>query len=340
MPETDTSSQTSQAEELNVESTDAQVTESVKEETIATMPQQKRRLAKPSHKATFLGLSVVIGILVVNAVGLYFLMRSQQVGAEEDNHQNVAISTDVLAKLGTSRNPIGNGDAELTVGPNTLFNGSVTLARDVTVAGEFTLNSALNASQARFGNLQAGDTQLEQVNINGDATASALNLRQDLQVAGASRLQGPVTVGQQFTVNNNANVVGNLAVGGTLATRLFQANELTVVNNLTIGGHVIVRGNSPGVQRGGGVGGSGTVSISGTDTSGTVAVNVGVGASGGVLASVSFNRAYDQTPHVVVTPIGRAVPGLYVNRTSTGFTISSSSALSAGGYAFDYIVMQ
>lgn len=334
-----TPTDTPEPEELTVESSGEETTQEVSEQVVADKP-KRRRLARPSHKATFLGLAVVIGILIANAAGLYFLMRSQNASAEEADRQNVSISTEVLEKLGTSRNPIGNSDAELTVGPNTLFNGSVTLASDVTVAGDFTLNSALNAQSARLGNLQAGEAALESLNVNGDVTSSNLNLRQNLQVAGTTRLQGAVSIDQLLTVNNNVNIVGNLAVGGTLATRVFQANDLTAVNSLTIGGHIIVRGNAPGVSRGGGIGGSGTVSISGTDTAGTVAVNAGVGASGGLLASVGFSRAYTSTPHVVVTAIGRSVPGLYVNRTASGFTISSSGALSPGGYAFDYIVVQ
>jgi hypothetical protein len=82
------------------------------------------------------------------------------------------------------------------------------------------------------------------------------------------------------------------------------------------------------------------VSISGNDTSGTVAVNTGVGAGNGLLATISFTTKYDDTPHVVVTPVGRSVPGLYINRTSAGFTISADGAMPAGGYAFDYVVVQ
>jgi hypothetical protein len=108
---------------------------------------------------------------------------------------------------------------------------------------------------------------------------------------------------------------------------------------LTIGGHVITRGNAPAVATGPGVGSNGTTSISGNDASGTVAVNTGVGAAGGLLASVTFTRAYSTTPHVIVTPVGNYV-NVYINRTVNGFTISSAGALAPAGYAFDYIVMQ
>ena len=91
---------------------------------------------------------------------------------------------------------------------------------------------------------------------------------------------------------------------------------------------------------GGGTGSNGTATIAGNDTSGTVAVNTGVGATGGLLATITFNEKYVTTPHVVVTAVGRSVPGLYTNRTANGFTINCDGALSPAGYAFDYIVIQ
>lgn len=87
-------------------------------------------------------------------------------------------------------------------------------------------------------------------------------------------------------------------------------------------------------------GSNGTAAISGNDTSGTVSVNTGVGAGNGLLATVTFTTKYADTPHVVVTPVGRSVPGMYINRTSAGFTISVDGAMPPGGYAFDYIVVQ
>lgn len=144
---------------------------------------------------------------------------------------------------------------------------------------------------------------------------------------------------QLLTVNNNVNIAGSLAVGGTLSVRNFQASSLTSDATLTIGGHVITRGNAPSVSTGSGVGSNGTVSISGNDASGTIAVNTGAGAAGGPLASVSFSRAYAVTPHVVVTPIGNYV-NVYVSRTASGFTIYSAGGLAPAGYAFDYVVMQ
>ncbi|QQS21898.1 hypothetical protein IPM09_05320 [Candidatus Saccharibacteria bacterium] len=295
----------------------------------------KRRIAyRPSHKATFIGLAVVALILGLNAVILSVVMKNNADAQDAKVKNGVTISASTLDKLGVSRNPVGNAETELVVGPNSTFNGKVVMGGDLSVAGVLQLNNKFTASDASLAKLQAGDVQLEKLNVNGDGTVSTLNLRKDLQVAGTTRLQGPLTVNQLTTINNNLNVAGNLAIGGTLSVRNFQ------VSNLTVAGHLISSGGKPGVSVGGGAGSNGTVSLDGNDTSGTVAVNTGVGAGSGLLATITFAERFASTPRVVVTPIGRAVPGLYINRTSTGFTISADGALAPGGYAFDYVVVQ
>ena len=305
-------------------------------EVVKTAPATpKRRIAyKPSHKGTFIGLVVVILILAINAGIIAFVMRNQVTAEEERIKNGVTISSATLDKLGVSRNPAGNAETELIVGPKSTFKDNVQMAGSLQVGGSLVLNSKFTASDAALAKLQAGDTQVQSLNVNGDGTISTLNLRKDLKVAGVTQLQGPLTVNQLTTVNNNMNVAGNLSIGGSLSVRNFQ------VATLTVAGHLISTGAQPGASAGGGTGSNGTAAISGNDTSGTVSVNMGVGAGNGLLATVNFSTKYAETPHVVVTPIGRSVPGMYINRTSAGFTISVDGALAPGGYAFDYVVVE
>lgn len=298
----------------------------------------KRGSYKPSSRATLVGLAVVGLIVAVNIGVIMFVMRGQD-QATQVNRETVTLSAETLSQLGMTKTAVNNEGTELVVGPDARFNGTVTISGDVSVAGRLNLNNTLEAADARLNKLQADSIQLDQFNANGDGTVSTLNLRKDLNVAGNSKLQGTVTIDQLLTVNNNVNVVGSLAVGGTLSVRNFQASSLTSDTTLTIGGHVITRGDAPSVVPGGGIGSNGTVSISGNDASGTVAVNTGVGAAGGLLASVTFTRAYASTPHVVLTPVGGYV-NVYISRTANGFSIYSAGALGPAGYAFDYVVMQ
>lgn len=289
---------------------------------------------RPSHKATFIGLGVVIAILAINAAVILFLMKGQEKNTTDVNLAGVTISPEVLDTLGVSRNPVGDSGTELVVNPNASFGGTVTIDGDVSIAGQVKLNAKLTGAEASLTNLEAGETALGQLNVNGDGTISNLNLRNDLTVVGTTRLQGPVVVSQLMTINNNMNISGNLSVGGVLSLGSFQTNILT------IGGRIITRGSAPSVSPGPALGNNGTVSISGNDISGTVATNIGTGGGNGILAYVSYVNQYDITPHVVITTIGGGVGSAYVSRDSSGFSIGANGAMAPGGYAFDYIVMQ
>lgn len=294
---------------------------------------------RPSHKATFIGLAVVAAVLAINGGIIAFVMGSQQKAGADASNQNVTLSDNALSGLGVNRNTAGENGAELIVGPASTFKSKVSVGSDLTVAGQLQLKSKFTASDASLARLQAGEVALQSLGVNGDATVTNLNLRRDLKVAGATTLQGPVTMSQLLTINNSLNVAGNVAVGGVLSAQSFQANSLVSGSTLTIGGHIITRGSAPNVGSGGAVGSNGTVSISGNDASGTVAVNTGTGAGGGLLAQVAFRSQYGTMPHVVVTPVGRYAD-VYVTRTIGGFSIYVNGPMAPGGYAFDYMVMQ
>lgn len=305
---------------------------------------QHRRLYRPSHRATFIGLAAVAAILLINAVIIGLVIRSQS----KDNgtpEGQVTVSQDALDKLGVNRDALNTSDIVLTVTPNTQFKGKVMVGGDISVAGQFRLNSKLTASDANFTQLEAGNTALSQLNVNGDGTVTNLNLRKDLIVTGATRLQGPVTLSSLLTVNNGVNISGNLTVGSSITSSDISASTLTAISTLTVGGHIVTAGSAPAVTARGSssvLGSNGTVTVSGNDASGTIAFNVGFGATSvGMVASIAFHTGYGVTPHVVVTPIGN-VGYFHVSRSGSGFTIyiDGPGPLSPGGYAFDYIVEQ
>lgn len=303
-------------------------------------PLPRRTTYRPSHKGTFIGLAVMAVVLTVNAAAIYFVMRGQETKVLEESRQEVTLDTATLDKLGVNRNTVGDKGTELVVGPDARFNGKLTVSKDVNIGGQLNLNGNFRASQATFAKLQAGNVSVNKLGVNGDISATTLALRQDLSVAGVTRLQGPVTMSELLTVNNNLNVSGNLAVGGLLSSNGFQANSLVSGLTLTIGGHIITRGSAPGVSAGDALGNNGTVSISGNDAAGTVAANVGTGAGSGIVAYVTFRQPYASTPRIVVTAVGRGVGSLYTNRNANGFSIGVDGSIPPGGYVFDYIVMQ
>lgn len=305
----------------------------------------RRNVYRPSHKGTFIALAVVAVILIANAGIIWFVLKSQTPQDKQLSKSEVTLSSETLNKLGVSKNTVSDQGTELIVGPASKFANKVTMGSDVTIAGQLMLNNAFNASDAnvgklKTGNLQAGDTAVNQLNVNGDGSVTTLNARKDVNVAGATKLQGPVTIGQLLTVNNSVNILGNLSVGGLLAVRNFQASSLTSDTTLTIGGHILTRGSAPAVSTGPAVGSNGTVSISGNDAAGTVAFNAGVGAGGGIVANVTFKNQYSSIPHVVVTGVGGGMGAVYITRSASGFSIGIEGRPGPGGYAFDYVVVQ
>jgi len=345
MPETQSTAQSDELpapEVLTVQSDDGSQSPQIASSVLSDRAQKQRRQTtyRPSHKATFIGLAVVIAVLTINGIIIGFVLNGKTPVPNSANSNAVTLSSSVLDKLGVSRNAVGNSNEELAIGPNTKFGGAIVVSGDTKIGGELTLNKKLLAQDATLTTLQAGNTSLQSLTVNGDITGTNVNVRTDLSVAGATRLQGPVTIAQLLTVNNNLNVIGSLAVGGTLTARTFQANSLTSENTLTVGGHIVTAGAAPSVGGGAATGSNGSVSISGNDTSGTVAVNTGTGAGNGLLAQVAFRTSFPTTPHVVVTPVGGPIGSFYITRTAGGFSIYVSNAVLPGGYAFDYIVMQ
>jgi hypothetical protein len=303
--ESNSTNQGPEAETLKARSEDRASTATTPSSPAATNPvptkKPARRSYRPSHKATFIGLAVVIAILAVNAAVIGLVLKKQAKKESLAIKGQVSISSEDLNKLGINRGTVG---------------------------GNFT-------------QLEAGNTALSQLNVNGNSTLSTLNLRQQLVVAGSTQLQGPVTLNQLLTVANSVNISGNLAVGGTLTVSTFSARSLTSTSTLTIGGHIITNGPSPSVGAGGAaLGSNGTVGISGNDAAGLISINIGVGASGGTLATVTFKNSYSVNPKVVITPVGVGGTFYIASLSTSGFSVAVSGGLPAGGYRINYIAVQ
>lgn len=291
------------------------------------------RAYRPNHKATFVGSAVVIAILAANAAVLGIVLKGRTQEENLANKGQVTISSSVLSQLGVNRSSIGDAGVTLTVSPDSRFQGTVSVAGTTTISGQLTLNNKLVGTNGSFTQLQAGSTALSQLSVNGNTTLSDLNLRKDLVVAGLAQLQSIATKG-------DASIGGNLVVSGALSVSTFSARSLTSTSTLTIGGHIITNGGTPGLGRGSALGSNGTVSISGNDSAGTIAINVGAGASGGLLTSLAFHTEYTATPEVVITPVGIGGEFYIINLTTSGFSIAVMNGLSPGGYRINYIVEQ
>jgi hypothetical protein len=164
----------------------------------------------------------------------------------------------------------------------------------------------------------------------GDASVNNLTVSSNLNVQGTLTLNSGISVAGQS--NFNGGIVASSVITGAL-----QLN-----GNLNLTHHITAGGTIPEVAKGTAVGGGGTVSLSGSDTSGSIAINTGTGPPVGCFATVTFSEPFSTTPHVVVTPIGVAAANLnyYLTRSTTNFIICSTNAADAGeSFGFDYVVL-
>ena len=68
---------------------------------------------RPSHKATFIGLGVVVVVLAINAIIITFVVQGQATANASGSQADVSISPAVLNTLGVSRNPVGDSGTQL-----------------------------------------------------------------------------------------------------------------------------------------------------------------------------------------------------------------------------------
>jgi hypothetical protein len=139
--------------------------------------------------------------------------------------------------------------------------------------------------------------------------------------------------GTALTVTNGASI-GTLTVGAT-----------TINGTLTLNGHLITSGTTPGHAVQPHAGSTGTCTVTGDDTVGTVTIHAaGSGFGNGDLCQINFATAYGATPTVVFNASSSDAAALdpYVDAVSgSSFDIASvANAASGVTYTFTYIVAQ
>jgi hypothetical protein len=226
-----------------------------------------------------------------------------------------------LSQLKSNSTLIGDPKQTLDIQSSTILEGPVLARSDLNVAGSLKVGGSLS---------------LPSITIAGSANFAQAGVSGPLSVGGDTNLQG------QLTVQKNLNVTGSASFG-SLSVSSLSVTSLQVKNDFSISKHIVTSGSSPSRSGGTALGGGGTVSLSGTDTAGTVNINTGGSPPAGLFVTVTFSQRFAATPHVVITPIGSASGGLqyYVNRDASGFSIGVSSPPPSGSsFAFDYIVIQ
>jgi hypothetical protein len=180
--------------------------------------------------------------------------------------------------------------------------------------------------------------QTQGLNVDGVATI------QSLIVNGTTALTDlNVTGNAQFA---SINVVGNLAVQGNVTI----AGTLNTAD-IYVNGHIVTKGGAPtstvgtalGTNGSGSTGVTPTVTVDGTDNAGTITADTGTqDVLSGVIAHVSFSKAFDSSYKVVVgaSNDNAADVRVYIVKTAEGFdVVSRDNLLPELHYAFDYVVL-
>ncbi len=258
-------------------------------------------------------LFFVLIVVIAGTVVFIGYQRDRDSG-DDDRIGSQSLTAEELEQLAGSDTRIGDPQQLLTVESNTVFSGQVLVRDNLDVAGQISVGGSLSLP----GITVSGTSNFDEIQANS------------LSIAGDTNIQG------QFVVDGSLTVGAGGSFGGGISAPLITTDQLQLTGDLQITRHIDTGGPTPSVSNGGAIGSGGTTSISGSDTAGTVAVNPGNGAGNGPVAVVTFANSFNQTPHVVVTPVGRSV-NYYITRTTTGFTIHVSGSLSSGSFAFDYI---
>jgi cytoskeletal protein CcmA (bactofilin family) len=224
-----------------------------------------------------------------------------------------------LSQLQGTNPVVGDSKENLTIESNTTFNDSVLVKDNVSVAGTLKIGGSLDLP----GISVSGTSSFGQVNANS------------LTVAGAIVAQGTVTI------QKSLSVAGTGSFSSALSAPQITTSNLLLQGDLQISQHITTNGGAPGKADGSALGNGGTAAISGTDTAGTVNINTGNNPVAGCLVTLTFNHAFSNTPHVVLTATNTAAAGLqyYVTPSSANFSVCANNPTAGQAYTFDYFVI-
>ena len=233
------------------------------------------------------------------------------------------LTTDALKQLANSDATVGSAAQTLTVQGNAIISGQLLVRKDLNVAGSIKLGGDFTAQNiTASGKTNLADTQINSLQVAQNTTLQGtVTIAKDLNVAGASALNGPVTAGQI--------TVSKLILSGN--------GTLQIPNHLSFSGPSPTRS----ITDAGTLGAGGTVSINGSDTAGTININTGSGPVAGCFVKITFSLAFTAMPHIIASPFGAGTGSLdwYVTKSTTGFSICTLNAAPAGQVmGFDYFV--
>jgi len=288
-------------------------------------PKEKKLSTKDRFKKLTSGTNLyLLGFIfvVLFAVAVIYIALSRGESGTKITIDDDDQISQIIDDLAENEANIGDVTQTLTVEANTIFNGRILVKDNLDVAGSINVGGPLT---------------LPGITVSGSSTFDDVEIGNNLSILGNTSVQGTLSVQNSLSVSGNGSFTGNVSA------ETITANQLEIAGDLLITRHIDTGGASPSISSGSAIGSGGTVSLSGTDTAGTVTINTGGGPSTGVLATITFNKTFNSTPHVLVSAVSSDAAALevYVVRSSTGFTVRTTSTPDASTtYIFDFIALE
>lgn len=269
----------------------------------------------------------LIFVLVVVGAGIFMLVTYLN-STKDPTVPNIAsqpLTEDALKELANTNVSVGDVSQTLTIQGNAIIAGQTLMRGNLSVAG----------------NIQTGGTiTVPKLTVSGDTNLGATQIN-SLQVATNVAIQGTTTM-------RDLNVAGATSFSGTVTASQITVSKLIMSGNavLEIPNHISFTGSSPNrsITSSALLGSGGSISVSGSDTTGTITINTGNApsiASGNCFARITFQQVFTNRPHVIVSPFSVTAGKLqyYVDRDNTGFSICTINAPDANKqFGFDYFV--
>lgn len=276
-----------------------------------------RRILRKLNVYFLLFLLISVGAIAFTVVSYI----NSQKAPDTPTIDSQDISQEALQQLANSDASVGSKAQTLTIQGNAIIDGQTLMRGNLNVAGNFQAAGSLQGSSLTIsGSANLGETQVNSLQVAQNAAIQGNATVRDFSVAGSSTFSGAVTA-SQITVTS-------LILSGNA--------NLQIPNHIGFTGPTPSRSVTTAV-----LGGGGSASISGSDTTGTVNINTGNNPTAGCFTRITFNQAFSNQPHVIISPVGAAAgkTEYYVDRDRSGFSICTNTAAPANQtFAFDYFV--
>jgi hypothetical protein len=289
------------------------------EKTTAAPPPLKRSVLKKLWDKFNIYLLLFV-LIVLGAIAILVTLTAKSKQATQTTLTTQGLSQDALKQLASTDVTVGNPKQVLTVQANAIFAGAVLIRSNLEVAGTLKIGGSLSLADLTV----SGISKLGDLEVNNLTVNSSMNLQGTL------------------TVRNGLNISGRSSFSGEIVASSISTNSLNLTGDLNLTHHITAGGTIPAIDKGAAVGGGGTVSLSGSDTAGSIVINTGNAPPAGCFATVTFSQKFSNTPHVVVSPVGAGAASLdfYVTRSTSSFVLCATNAATASQtFGFDYVVL-